>query len=210
MTDGYDVYDEVARTQRLTHLACWAHARRYWMDAFNALPKSARTSEQPATQILKLIAKLYEVEQDAKEQSAARRRDARVQRSAPVLAQIEALVASHQHTALPQSALGKALHYTAGQWSKLTRYVQDGRWPIDNNACENAIRPFVIGRRNWLFCDTPAGAQASANLYSLLQTCRVNGINSYEYLRALFAALPYAATADDYEALLPWRMKLPR
>lgn len=209
MTDGYDVYDEVARTQRLTHLACWAHARRYWMDAFNALPKSARTSEQPAAQALRLIAKLYEVEQDAKEQSAVQRRDARVQRSVPVLAQIEALVASHQYTVLPQSALGKALHYTAGQWPKLTRYVQDGRWPIDNNACENAIRPFVIGRRNWLFCDTPAGAQASANLYSLLQTCRVNGINSYEYLRALFAALPYATAADDYEALLPWRMKLP-
>ena len=105
-------------------------------------------------------------------------------------------------------ALGKALHYTASQWAKLTRYVQDGRWPIDNNTCENAIRPFVVGRKGWLFADTPAGAQASANLYSLLQTCRANGVNTYEYLRALFEALPKATSADDYEALLPWSLKL--
>jgi transposase len=81
--------------------------------------------------------------------------------------------------------------------------------PLDNNACENAIRPFVIGRRNWLFADTVAGAHASANLYSLLQTCKANAVNSYRYLQALLVALPYAQTADDYEALLPWRIGLP-
>ena len=86
--------------------------------------------------------------------------------------------------------------------------MQDGSWPIDNNPCENAIRPFVIGRKGWLFADTPAGAQASANLYSLLQTCRANAVNTYDYLRALFKALPTAKTADDYEALLPWNAHL--
>ena len=80
--------------------------------------------------------------------------------------------------------------------------------PIDNNACENAIRPFVIGRRNWLFADTVAGAKASANLYSLLQTCVVNGIDGYQYLKALLVALPTAKTVEDFEALLPWRIKL--
>jgi len=109
---------------------------------------------------------------------------------------------------LPGSLLGKALHYVTAQSPKLERYVQDGRYPIDNNDCENAIRPFVIGRRNWLFADTVAGAHASANLYSLLQTCRVNGIDGYRYLRSLFRWLPMASTADDYAALLPWRINM--
>jgi len=208
MSDGYEVYNEIARTHGLTHLACWAHCRRYWMEALQALPKMARTREQPAAQAIELIAKLYEVEKRAKDLGDEERRVMRQQDSAPLLAQIEALVHQHQHAVLPQSALGKALHYTASQWSKLTRYVNDGRWPIDNNPCENAIRPFVVGRKGWLFADTPAGAQASANLYSLLQTCRANGVNTYEYLKALFTALPHATTADDYEALLPWRIKL--
>ena len=87
--------------------------------------------------------------------------------------------------------------------------MKNGSYPIDNNACENSIRPFVVGRRNWLFSDTVAGANASANLYSLLQTCKVNKINSYRYLSALLVALPKAQTADDYEALLPWNLVLP-
>src|ERR1700712_4293538 len=81
-------------------------------------------------------------------------------------------------------------------------------WPMDNNACENAIRPFVVGRRNWLFADTVAGANASANLYSLLQTCVANGIDGYRYLVVLLVRLPLAKTADDFEALLPWRIDL--
>lgn len=210
MTDGYEVYDEIALAHKLTHLACWAHCRRYWMQALQALPKAARTREQPAAQAIDLIAKLYEVEKRAKDATPEERLTIRQEESVPVLANIEGLVQQHQHAVLPQSALGKALHYTASQWSKLTRYVHDGSWPIDNNPCENAIRPFVVGRKGWLFADTPAGAQASANLYSLLQTCRANGVNTYDYLKVLFAALPRATTADDYEALLPWRIKLER
>ena len=133
----------------------------------------------------------------------------RQQYSAPVLGQIEALLLANLHAVLPGSLLGKALHYLASQWHKLKLYVTDGAYPIDNNACENSIRPFCIGRRNWLFSDTVAGAQASANLYSLLQTCAANGVDGYAYLRALLTALPMAKTADDYEALLPWRIELP-
>ena len=107
---------------------------------------------------------------------------------------------------LPGSLLGKALHYLSSQWVKLKRFVEDGSYPIDNNPCENSIRPFVIGRRNWLFADTVAGANASANLYSLLQTCKANCIDGYRYLQALLKGLPAAQAADDYEALLPWRI----
>jgi transposase len=86
----------------------------------------------------------------------------------------------------------------------LTRFVENGDWPIDNNLCENAIRPFVVGRRNWSFCDTVAGARASANLYSLIETCKANDIEPYTYLVALFRQLPLAKTVEDFEALLPW------
>ncbi|MBK7082269.1 MAG: transposase [Betaproteobacteria bacterium] len=102
---------------------------------------------------------------------------------------------------LPQSLFGKALHYLHHQWPKLIRYLDDGAGPLSNNPRESAICPFVVGRRNWLFSDTVGGATASANLYSLLETCKANRVDTYPYLVALFKALPHAKTADDYEAL---------
>ena len=95
-----------------------------------------------------------------------------------------------------------------GQWPKLVRYVENGNWPISNNLCGNAIRPFVVGRKGWLFADTVAGARASANLYSLVETCKANGIDQYRYPVSLFEQLPLAATADDYAALMPWAMSV--
>ena len=208
MSDGYEPYNAVAEEHRLVHLGCWAHCRRYFNDALQVLPKDKRGPEQLAARFIELIGRLYRVEAEARE--AGLDADAlhrlRQERSVPVLGQIEALLLEHLHGVLPGSLLGKALHYLASQWPKLRRYVDDGRHPIDNNACENAIRPFVIGRRNWLFADTVPGATASANLYSLLQTCIANGVDSYRYLRALLVGLPKASTVDDYEALLPWRV----
>ena len=208
MTDGYEPYNAIAQTHGLVHLGCWAHCRRYFNDALQALPKERRGPDSLSARFIDLICQLYRVEALARQRGVGvqelhqlRQRD-----SVPVLAQIEALLLSHLHGVLPNSLLGKALHYLSAQWSKLTRYVEDGRYPIDNNPCENAIRPFAVGRRSWLFCDTVAGANASANLYSLLQTCQVNGIDGYRYLRELLIALPKASTADDYEALLPWRL----
>ena len=140
--------------------------------------------------------------------SAAERLRYRQAHSVAVLGHIQTLLLAHLHAVVPGSSLGKALHYMSAQWPKLSRYVENGSYPINNNPCENSIRPFVVGRRNWLFSDTVAGANASANLYSLLQTCKVNAINSYRYLQALLVALPLAQTADDYEALLPWNIAL--
>lgn len=212
MTDGYEVYDTVAATHQLVHLACWTHARRYFIEALQALPKDQRGPNQLAARFIELIGRLYHVEAqarrdgiDAEELKRRRQRD-----SVAVLADIEALLLGNLHGVLPKSLLGQALHYLSSQWSKLRRYVEDGRYSIDNNLQENAIRPFCVGRRNWLFADTVQGANASANLYSLLQTCGVNGIDGYRYLRALFAALPNAQTADDYAALLPWNIDLSR
>ena len=211
MTDGYQVYDQIAQKHHLVHLGCWAHCRRYFVEAADVLPKPARTPEQPALQFVELIGKLYAVEKRARDRnlSAADRLLERKHHSVAVLEQIQALLLTHLHAVVPGSLLGKALHYLSAQWTKLARFVTNGSYPIDNNPCENAIRPFVVGRRNWLFSDTVGGANASANLYSLLQTCKVNGVDPYRYLLALFKALPLAKTADDYEALLPWRIVLP-
>lgn len=210
MTDGYASYDQVAQANKLIHLACWAHCRRYFFEAVQALPKDKRGADQLAVQFMDLIGKLYQIESAARQEDVGtdellRRRQ---EQSKPLMKQIEELLLSSLHTVAPKTLLGKALHYASGQWSKLTQYLNDGSHPIDNNACENSIRPFVIGRRNWLFADTVAGATASANLYSLLQTCKANGIDGYQYLRRLLIELPKARTVDDYDALLPWSIRL--
>jgi transposase len=208
MSDGYEPYAAIAEQHRLVHLGCWAHCRRYFHEALQALPKDRRGPEQLPSRFIELIGRLYKVEADARrdELDTQALQQQRRLHSAPVLEQIEALALQHLHGVLPGSLLGKALHYLTAQWPKLVRYVDNGRYPIDNNACENAIRPFVVGRRNWLFADTVAGAHASANLYSLLRTCLANGIDGYQYLRALLIELPKARTVEAFEALLPWRL----
>ena len=210
MSDGYEVYGGIAKTQDLVHLGCWAHCRRYFVEAEAVIPKAARTPEQLATRFIAAIGELYAVESKARDKSAAERQRLRDEQSRPVLQRIEALLLNHLHAVVPGSLLGKALHYLSAQWPKLSRYVENGAWPIDNNLCENAIRPFVVGRRNWLFADTVAGAHASANLYSIIETCKANGIDPYAYLVSLFRKLPIAQTADDFESLLPWHLAAPR
>jgi transposase len=209
MSDGYEVYNGIAAARGAVHLGCWAHARRYFVEAEGVIPKAARGPEQLATQFIAAIGELYAIEAQAKDLSAEQRRQRRQAQSRPVLAKIEGLLLQHLHAVTPGSLLGKALHYLSSQWPKLTRFIENGDWPIDNNLCENAIRPFVVGRRNWLFCDTVAGARASANLYSLIETCKANGIETYTYLVELFRQLPLAKTVEDFEALLPWRLANP-
>lgn len=210
MSDGYKPYEAIAQEHGLVHLGCWAHVRRGFHEALQALPKDKRGPEQLPARFIELIGKLYHVEAEARRAQLgpdAWKRQ-RQEHSVPILEEIERLLLANLHSVLPASLLGKALHYLASQWPKLVRFVDDGTYPICNNACENAIRPFVVGRRNWLFSDTVAGANASANLYSLLQTCIANGIDPYRYLTALLTELPKAKTADDFEALLPWRIAL--
>jgi transposase len=108
----------------------------------------------------------------------------------------------------PQSLTGKALGYLDKQWPKLVRYIEDGRLRIDTNLVENAIRPFVVGRKGWLFSDTVRGAEASANLYSLIETAKANGLEPYAYLRRVFQELPKAETLAEVELLLPHRIEL--
>ena len=127
----------------------------------------------------------------------------RQQRSLPVVRELRAWLDPALGSVVPQSLTGKALAYLDRQWHKLVRVFDYGHVPIDTNAVENAIRPFSIGRKNWMFADTVAGAEASANLYSLLETAKANGLEPWAYLQKIFAELPRAQSLADIEALLP-------
>ena len=125
----------------------------------------------------------------------------------PLLETLHAwLVCSYPKTP-PQGALGKAMKYMIDRWETLTNYCLDGRLCIDNNRIENAIRPVALGRKNFLFSNTPRGAKASATLYSLLATAKVHGWNVFDYLKTLFEELPKYGQADDLDLLLPWNLK---
>lgn len=208
LTDGYEAYAKVAETLSIAHAGCLAHARRYFEAARKA---SAHTADGHARVALDVIRELYLIERPLWDKEhpvmPAERLRVRAQRSAPVVERFHAWLEALAPKVLPQSLLGQAVHYTLGQWPKLTIFLKHGEVPLDNNRCENAIRPFVIGRKGWLFSDTVKGAVASANLYSLVETAKANGVEPHTYLSHLFARLPFAKTVDDFETLLPWNVK---
>ncbi len=205
MTDGYDGYNEIARTQGVERLACWAHMRRRFVEATRVQPKGKRGR---ADEAVNLIGKLYRVECEHKDATPEVRHLARQSTSVAVLAELHAWMLKTTPLVTPKSALGTALAYMGNLWPQLTRYTERGDLPIDNNRCENAIRPFVVGRKAWLFSDTPAGAHASAVIYSLVQTAKANGLEPYTWLRRVLRDLPAAKTAEEVEALLPWNLRL--
>lgn len=174
MSDGYAGYNQVIERNQLTHLMCWAHARRKFFEKKDLEP-------QFADQVLGLIKELYMVERDAVEMNPDERKTIRLDRSAPVLAEIKSLLEERSKTLLPKNPLCEAVNYTLNHWKQLSAYLANGRLPIDNNLVENAIRPVALGRKNWLFAGSPEGAKRMAIIYSLAATCKLNGVNPYEY-----------------------------
>lgn len=207
LTDGYEAYEAALKTHPvLIHAGCWAHVRRKFDEAKKAATNNG-IERGRADELLLLIRELYAIERALKDKDAddAERLATRQQCAAPIIESIKLWLTTHQSTVLPQSLLGKAIAYTQNQWRKLTVFLQHGHIPLDNNRAENAIRPFVIGRKNWLFCDTVAGANASARLYSLIETAKANGLEPHAYLTRLFTDLPNANTVEDIEKLLPFK-----
>jgi len=200
-TDGYDGYNAVVAKNQLTHVGCMAHARRKFSEAVKAQGRDKKRGK--AHRGLKLIQKLYRVEKQARKSTPEKRYEHRQRHAKPVLDEMRTWLDQVLPQVPPSSATGKALHYLHHEWPRLIRYLDDGRLEIDNNATENAIRPFVIGRKNWLFSDSVRGVKASANLYSLIETAKANGLEPYAYLRYLFTELPKADSVEDIEALLP-------
>ena len=199
-TDGYEVYDRACDRTGIVHVGCWAHARRMFVEAKKVGGKSGSADEA-----LALITKLYALEADRAVLEepiafAEHRRDL-VQ---PILQKLRGWLDRKRDQTPPSSAVGKAVAYTLGQWPKLIRYLEDAAIGPDTNPCERAIRPFVVGRKNWLFSGSPRGAAASAALYGLIETARANGLEPYAYLRRLFEALPTATTTEQLAALVPF------
>ena len=204
-TDGYDGYNAVVATGNLTHLGCFAHARRKFDEAIKAQGQQPRRGL--AHHALAWIQKLYGVEKAVRKTLPEERYAYRLQHAQPILDELRAWLTETLSQVPPETATGKALNYLHREWTKLIRYLNDGRFEIDNNRAENAIRPFVIGRKNWLFSDSVRGVKASANLYSLIESAKANGLEPYAYLRRVFAELPRAETIEAIEALLPGNIK---
>lgn len=203
MTDGYEGYNALARGEGVRHMTCWAHARRAVIEAQRVQPTGKRGR---ADHVLEMIGRLYGIERGLVGLDEAQRLAQRRAHSVPVLETLRGWLDAHLPLVAPRSALGRALAYLHKYWPKLVRYVESGALPIDNNRAENAIRPFVVGRKAWLFSDTPAGAHASALIYSLVETAKANGVEPFTWLSKVLRALPAAQTVDAIEALLPWNL----
>ena len=201
MTDGYSAYDKVTNKYSIKHLGCWVHARRYFIKVIEQGQNSS------AQKMINLISELYLVEKRIKNEKPDEKYIYRQCNSLPIITKIRQHLDTILHSTAPAGLMGKALNYLHNQWQKLIVYLDDGNYPIDNNAAENAIRPFVIGRKNWLFSNTPSGAQASANMYSIIETAKAHGINPQEYLTHVYKETPLVKSIEDYEKLLPWNFK---
>ena len=174
-----------------------------FVDAARVQPKGKRGR---ADQAIELIRELYRIERECAQANDEERLAYRREHSVPVLANLRDWLDKTRPVVTPQSTLGKALAYLDKYWPRLIRYTERGDLPIDNNRAENAIRPFVVGRKAWLFSDTPAGAHASALVYSLVETAKANRLDPYAWLRCLMRELPSAKSVEAIEALLPWNL----
>jgi transposase len=201
VTDGFKGYKHLA-ARGITRAGCWAHVRRKFVEAAEIEGKEA--TETVAKQAILLIGKLYEIERSGRDLDAAARQKLRQGDSRRITAEIESLLNANIARLPPKSPTGRALFYLRDEWQALQIYLHDGRVPIDNNRVENAIRPFALGRKNWMFSATPSGARASASLYTLIETAKANGLDPHAYMGTVFAKLPGAVTAKEVEALLPY------
>jgi transposase len=202
-TDGYNGYDALGRQPGIELVGCWAHVRRKFIEVINA--KANPKKQGLAEQAVNYIRQLYALEKHADENqlSTTQRYDLRQEKAKDILTEFKDWLTQTSRITPPKGLLGKAVNYALRKWDRLVRYIDDGRLRPDNNLAENAIRPFVLGRKNWLFSGHPNGAQASAAIFSLIETAKANRLKPYEYFRFLFDKLPYAESEDDYKKLLP-------
>jgi hypothetical protein len=206
--DGYAGYNELPD---VTLVGCWAHARRKFDEALKALPEDKRNAAVAAREGLEYCNRLFAIERELKDKTPEERYQTRQVRSRPVLDAFLAWLKNQKARVLPKSTFGQAIYYCLGQWDKLVAFLQDGRLELDNNRSERSIKPFVIGRKNWLFANTPRGAKASAIVYSIIETAKENGLNPFHYLIYLFEKLPNLDLKDKnaLDQLLPWSETLP-
>lgn len=200
--DGYQGYHKLAGNIRV--VGCWAHARRKFDEALQTIPKEERKHSLAATGEC-YCTRLFQLEESFADLTPEERYTKRLELEKPILDALLAWANETKSKTAPKSALGKALHYLLEQWPYLIRYLEDGRLELSNNRAERSIKPFVMGRKNWLFANTPAGAQSSAVIYSLIETAKENKLDPYRYLLWVLESAPALAQKKDCwaEQLLP-------
>ena len=182
--DGYVGYEQVIGVRDLIVLHCIAHARRKFHEALDSAPEEAAMA-------LVLYRRLYRIEDAAKEMTPDERKEVRRVRARPVLAELARMLRRlRRTTASPGSRLGKAITYMLTRWKRMTHYLSDGRYEIDSNSIERAMRGIAMGRRAWLFCGNEKGGQRAAVIYTLIENCRRAGAEPFAYLRDVLERLP--------------------
>lgn len=201
--DGYGGYQALLKHPDIKGINCMAHVRRKFMEA---LPNGEEKGV--SGMVVQKIRELYQIEEMLKRRQAdaGQIKEMRQRLAKPICESLKQTLDEKARVSLPQGALGKAIAYARQRWKYLMTYLEDGRYEIDNNRTERAIKPFVCGRANWLFSQSVAGAHASARLYSLIETAKIHQLNPAAYLKHVFTELPNCKTIEDYEALLPYNM----
>lgn len=190
-------------------MCCLAHARRKWDEALKSLPKEVKNKPCAAKEGLDFCNRLYRVEHELEDVSPKERYEGRLEKSKPILDEFYKWLKYQRPRITPKSTTGKAITYCLNQWDKLNNYLLDGRLYCDNNISERSIKGFVISRKNFLFCNTPNGATASAMIYSIIETSKANSLKPFEYMTYLLKTLPNVDVKDQsvLDSLMPWSVE---
>jgi len=199
--DAYAGFNALYEGGRIVEVGCWAHARRKFFEIAETAPKDTRTSAHEA---LDWIGQLYRLEAEIRDKPPDEIQRTRQERSLPVLGEFRAWLEATLRAVLPRSPTAGAIGYALSNWNALTRYVESGILDIDNNACERAIRPIALGRKNWLFAGSDRGGRAAAIAFSLIQTCKLHGVEPFAYLADVLRRLP-SHPINRVVELLPFR-----
>lgn len=208
--DGYSGYNQICRDNGIRRIGCLDHCRRKFVEASKAAAPSGKTKKNStvskADVAIGMIRKLYRIEDKIKDLDPEQKKAMRQKLSVPALAEFKAWLDKNASRVLKDSLTWTAINYTLNQWEYLTYYCEDGKLHISNALAENAIRPFAVDRRNWLFSDTSRGAKASATCFSLVETAKANNLEPYQYLHHVLQNIAAADTLEKLEALLPWNI----
>lgn len=200
-SDGYIGYNDLHGQTCVIGVGCWAHARRKFFDITSVV-----TTRGFAHEALDLINNLYKIEKGVSGLSYEDIKKKRMELSVPILEALYKRLKYMEDKAPPNGYLSKAIGYCLNQWEKLTAYLKDGRIRIDNNDTERVIKPFVIGRNNWMFSNKECGAKASAIIYSLVETCKSNKVNVFDYFKYILENIHKAENNDQLREMLPWKL----
>jgi len=207
--DGYSGYNKPSGDEYVVRVADMYHIRRKFEDAYKEAKKNKGDVETPK-EALRFIKKLSKIEATVQHASEHERFITRLDKSKPIMDDFKKWLDEKDQDYRPTSPIGKAVKYALGQWQDMMQYLSHGRLEMHTNFVENAIRPFALGRKNWLFSTSVEGVESSAKIYSIIETAKANGLDPYTYVGHLLEKLPLAQTLEDYEQLLPWNVDLPR